>query len=83
MEREDWLWLAFWAGFAVLDLYADHHGKSLCTSVRRRARTDTAAGRVRLSLAVDVGALVLKRHLLKPEIPGGPDALARIAARIR
>lgn len=66
MEREDWLWLAFWAGFAALDLYADHHGKSLCRSVRRVAGTDTRAGRVRLTLALGSGWLILHRHLMKP-----------------
>lgn len=66
MRREDWLWLAFWAGFAALDLYADHRGKSLCTSVRRLARADTPAGRARLDLALDVGEFILHRHLMKP-----------------
>lgn len=65
MEREDWFWLAFWVGFAALDLYADSRGKSLCTSVRRVFGTETPDGRDRLGFTFDAGAWVLRRHLLK------------------
>jgi hypothetical protein len=58
-------WLAFWAGFGLLDYWADRRGKSLCTATRHLFRTHTPAGRVTFTGAFTAGALILHRHLLK------------------
>lgn len=65
MPREDVAWLAFWAGFALLDLSADRRGKSLCTSVRRLGHFDTAPGRAVSTAAFGCGVVVLYRHLFR------------------
>lgn len=58
-------WLAFWAGFAALDVAADRRGASLCTATRRLFRTDTPAGKVALTAFLGTGHAVLHAHLLK------------------
>jgi len=68
MRRDVAGWLGFWAGFAALDLIADHRGASLCTATRHLFHTESAAGRMALTIAIGTGSMVLHRHLLKVSV---------------
>lgn len=65
VPRDMAAWVIFWAGFAALDLWADHHGRSLCATTRATIRTDTRAGRAVFTAAYGTAAMSLYRHVLK------------------
>ena len=66
MKADEAAWLAFWAGFAALDLAADRKGHSLCTATRRLFRAHTCAGKAAIVTGLLGGAGVLCWHLVKP-----------------
>lgn len=60
-------WLTFWAGFAVLDYWADRRGMSLSHATRHLFRTQHPAGRTLFAVALGLGYATLHRHILKVE----------------
>jgi hypothetical protein len=58
-------WLAFWAGFAALDLWADSRGQSLSTTTQHLFRTHHPVGRAAFTVALGSGAVVLWRHIVR------------------
>lgn len=58
-------WLAFWAGFAALDWWADRKGKSLSCAARHLFKTNHPAGRATFTIGLFGGALILWRHITK------------------
>lgn len=69
MHRADAAWLGFWVAFGVGDYIADRYGYSLCTSGRRVLALHTPAGRAGFRVGYSLGAVVLYRHLMKPQAP--------------
>jgi hypothetical protein len=57
-------WLAFWLGFAVLDIIAARQGVSLSEVARWVFRTDTAPGAWAFTTALTLGSLALLHHIV-------------------